>query len=798
MKRTSGMNNIQEKTHPMDSPDPLEALKVFDRLEVGPIRLESKRFTAPYRLFRDGREESTRLIYSYEEPVFDPSEPESWNLACMIAVQAALNYGLFCRSMVFHGVFDLTDRRFLIDMMENTAREIFVNKCVLPNPFLIGKAAGLPVIKKKRYTGGTLTFSDAGPFTAKPAWRFCHTRRDRLCVLSSGGKDSLLTFGLLHEIGRDVHPIFVNESGRHWFTAINAYRHFKKTFPSTARVWTNSDRLFNWMLRRMPFIRQDYTRMRSDAYPVRLWTVAVFIFGVLPLMRKREIGRLVIGDEYDSTVRRNEKGIPHYNGLYDQSIFFDNALSRFFFRKGWSISQFSILRPLSELLIEKMLYERYPELQQHQMSCHAAHAGPQSMLPCGRCEKCRRIISMLTAIGADPRRCGYTDDHIDRFLRRPVLEDLHQEKAAIEHLSAMLAQKNIPIDSDRIKIRFSEHPELMKLRFHPVNSPVTAIPVDLRLSLYTLILDHAAGAVRRVGSRWIACNPYADPEFNQAYVFEVDGTKPAASREKASALPHSNGWLWEELTWPEVRDHIQKTDVALLPVGAIEQHGPHLPVDTDAFDARYLARRVAAACSEPRPLVLPLVPYGVSYHHDAFPGTLSISNETLYRVVYEIGMAAARNGIKKLIIINGHGGNAPALNQAAQTINRDARIFVCVDSGETSDTDIDELITTPNDVHAGEMETSTSLAVRPHLVKMAYARASIPRFSSRYLNFSSKRSVSWYGFTHKISDVGIMGNPWNASAEKGSKIWEIMIAHLVSLVEDVRPMTLDEIHHRKP
>ena len=108
--------------------DPLAILEVFDRLEVGPVRLERKRLVAPYRLFYNGKEDSTELIYSYEENVFAPSEPEAQNLAGMIAAQVALNYGLFCRSMVFHGIFDDIDRRFIRDMAENTAREIYVKK----------------------------------------------------------------------------------------------------------------------------------------------------------------------------------------------------------------------------------------------------------------------------------------------------------------------------------------------------------------------------------------------------------------------------------------------------------------------------------------------------------------------------------------------------------------------------------------------------------------------------------------------------------------------------------------------
>ncbi|HQU73179.1 MAG TPA: creatininase family protein [Calditrichia bacterium] len=265
-----------------------------------------------------------------------------------------------------------------------------------------------------------------------------------------------------------------------------------------------------------------------------------------------------------------------------------------------------------------------------------------------------------------------------------------------------------------------------------------------------------------------------------------------------TTLPNlENRHILGELTWPEAGQRFKEVDVALLPVGAIEQHGPHLPLDTDAFDAAYLCEMVARQCPAPRPLVLPLIPYGVSYHHDEFPGTLSISNDTLANLVYDVGMSAARNGIKKLLIINGHGGNGPTLNYAAQMINRDARIFVGVDSGETSDVDIDALAETENDVHAGEVETSTTLAIRPELVKMDLAEAAVPSFDSHYLNFSSQRGVSWYAYTHRISHNGVMGDPTKASAAKGQRMWELMIEHLVTLVEDLKNLPLNEIYQKR-
>ncbi len=273
--------------------------------------------------------------------------------------------------------------------------------------------------------------------------------------------------------------------------------------------------------------------------------------------------------------------------------------------------------------------------------------------------------------------------------------------------------------------------------------------------------------------------------------------KTTKKKETSRHRPPGGTYLLGELTWPEAERYLAQVDVALLPVGSIEQHGPHLPLDVDAFDADYLARQVAARCSDPKPVVLPLIPYGVSYHHDEFPGTISIKNETLSQLVYEIGLRAARNGIKKFLIINGHGGNGPALNFAAQMINRDAHILVCVDSGETSDVDIYGMISTPNDVHAGEIETSTTLAVRPHLVRMQQAKKSVPRFSSRYLNFTSKRGVSWYAYTKRISHNGVMGDPTKADPQKGKQIWELMISHLVNLVEDLKGLTLEDIYQRR-
>ena len=152
-------------------PDPLSALQVFDRLEIGPVKHEPGRLMAPYRLVWDGREDQTELIYSYEETVFDPTEPESRNLADMIAAQVALNYGLFCRAIVFHGTFDELDRRFIQDMAENTAREIYVKKFIEPNAFLTGEISPLPAVKRQKYLRASLEFPEIHQRVASVVFR---------------------------------------------------------------------------------------------------------------------------------------------------------------------------------------------------------------------------------------------------------------------------------------------------------------------------------------------------------------------------------------------------------------------------------------------------------------------------------------------------------------------------------------------------------------------------------------------------------------------------------------------------
>jgi hypothetical protein len=340
-------------------------------------------------------------------------------------------------------------------------------------------------------------------------------------VLSSGGKDSLASYGLLRELDQRPHPVFVNESGRHWFTALNAYRGLRAADPATARVWTNADRLFSWMTRRLPFVRPDFARLRADDYPLRLWTVAVFLFGALPLMRVRGLTRLVVGNERDTTRRVRFRGIRHYDGLFDQSLDFDRAVSRYLRAKGWQVQCLSLLRPLSDLGIQKLLAERYPRLLAWQVSCHAARLGGGRVLPCGACEKCRRIVALLAAAGTAPARCGYGREQVRACLLR--LAEGGEQALALEpddarSLLALLEARGL-LRAGRNGARSAANSRngsagaaerrLLAVRLDPRRSPAEDIPPEVRGRLLGIYRRETAlpRSLVRAGRDWPSAPP---------------------------------------------------------------------------------------------------------------------------------------------------------------------------------------------------------------------------------------------------------------------------------------------------
>jgi hypothetical protein len=420
----------------------------------------------------------------------------------MMLAQVALNYGLFFEVIEFDGLYDKTDQQFIKDMMENTSREILTNKLLIDNEFLKPPFDQLQPEKRDRYTQAQLVFVNTHYSALKVMKEDVETDFNKYAILSSGGKDSLLSYGIIKEIG-EPYPIFINEAGRHWFTAVNSHRYYKEIEPNTSKPWCNSDRLFNWMLKQLPFIKENYASIRADIYPIRLWTVAVFLFGVIPIARKKGLGNILIGDEYDTTVKGNMAGISHYNALYDQSKYFDNAMTRYYRSKGWGMHQFSLLRSLSEMLIMKILIHRYPELQEHQVSCHAAHEVEGRMYPCGKCEKCRRIIGMIKSLDGQPEKCGYNEVQIKNGLTALASKSVKQIGSDAAHLYYMLLDKAQIERNDFTQKVARKHPEIMKLRFDQERSNLEDLPKYIRKPMFDIFKEYADGAVQRVDGHWV-------------------------------------------------------------------------------------------------------------------------------------------------------------------------------------------------------------------------------------------------------------------------------------------------------
>lgn len=248
-----------------------------------------------------------------------------------------------------------------------------------------------------------------------------------------------------------------------------------------------------------------------------------------------------------------------------------------------------------------------------------------------------------------------------------------------------------------------------------------------------------------------------------------------------------------ELTWPEVEAFLSSHDVAMVPVGSCEQHGPHLPLDTDAYDVFWLSLKAAekADCA----LVAPPIYYGVSTHHMDFPGTVTLSARTLEWLAYEVAVSLIQHGFRKIVFENGHGGNMNALESAAQRIKMDTNAFVVVDSVGLMPDFIEEHIKTAYDAHAGEFETSTSLANREELVrtdKIRKPKIKFPPCKYAKIGLKAKGPKVFWGFrTKEISEIGVIGDPTKATKEKGEVAWRIAIERLAELLNELDKMKVE-------
>ena len=227
--------------------------------------------------------------------------------------------------------------------------------------------------------------------------------------------------------------------------------------------------------------------------------------------------------------------------------------------------------------------------------------------------------------------------------------------------------------------------------------------------------------------------------------------------------------------------------LAVLPVGATEQHGPHLPFETDTLLATAAARALvpgpsagpdrtsghggAAAAGNGGVTVLPALAYGASGEHQAFAGTVSMGTGALVETVLEIGRSVS-TWADRLLVVNGHGGNVEALRRAVSRLRyegRDAAWLSC----RTSES--------PADTHAGHAETSLLLHLYPELVRMDLAEPGCTEPLAQVLPALRRGGVA------AVADNGILGDPTSATAVEGRRLWELLVADARRRLGDWRP-----------
>jgi creatinine amidohydrolase len=175
-----------------------------------------------------------------------------------------------------------------------------------------------------------------------------------------------------------------------------------------------------------------------------------------------------------------------------------------------------------------------------------------------------------------------------------------------------------------------------------------------------------------------------------------------------------------------------------------------------------------------------------------FPGTVTLSSDTLEQVAYEVAFSLVKHGFKKILFENGHGGNTHALEAASHRIKAETKAFVAIDSVSLIPDFIKDYIETAYDAHAGEFETSTTLANREKtVVKERIRKAELKLPESKYTKIGLKETgpkVSWSFRTREISETGVIGDPTKASKEKGEKAWNLAIERLADLLTELDKM----------
>jgi creatinine amidohydrolase len=228
-----------------------------------------------------------------------------------------------------------------------------------------------------------------------------------------------------------------------------------------------------------------------------------------------------------------------------------------------------------------------------------------------------------------------------------------------------------------------------------------------------------------------------------------------------------------ELTSAEAEAAFARASLAILPTGSTEQHGPHLTLETDTAIAWSLARRLEGELGEDA-ILLPRLDYGLSEHHLRFPGTMTLRPETYLRLVSDVIESLAHWGVRRVLVVNGHGGNIDALRLVSRTARRDHGVLVAsVMWARIAADAIAARVGSSRYGHACESETSVAMAAAPQVVRADRIAAPAERWSVDVWTDPPAPIVDQTVLLHEWSADGALGDARLASAELGAAIVDV-------------------------
>lgn len=262
--------------------------------------------------------------------------------------------------------------------------------------------------------------------------------------------------------------------------------------------------------------------------------------------------------------------------------------------------------------------------------------------------------------------------------------------------------------------------------------------------------------------------------------------------------------LWVEMTTKDIQDLDPRT-IAVLPVAAVEQHGPHLPVYVDSCVMQGVTDAVLAGLPADLPATfLPQLPIGKSNEHMAFPGTLTLTAETVLRLWTEVGESVARAGIRKLLILNSHGGQTQLMDVVVRDLRVRLKMFAVAASywgvGKPPGLFPDQ--ENRHGIHGGSGETSIMLHLRPDLVREEERRNFVPAsiaMEEEYRYLKPEGAAVGFGWqTQDLNPAGACGNALDADAERGGLIVANAAAGLIELLREIDRFPLSALVDRAP